>query len=68
MQTYNDLAGVFLISYSSVQGPQMSTLAYFSLNKNSLSAGQWWHVSLIPELMKQRQAELSKFEASLVYT
>ena len=30
-------------------------------------AGQWWRMSLIPALRRQRQVDLSEFEASLVY-
>ena len=29
--------------------------------------GQWWHMSLIPALRRQRQVVLCEFEASLVY-
>jgi hypothetical protein len=32
-----------------------------------LSAGWWWHTSLIPACKKQRQVILYEFEASLVY-
>jgi hypothetical protein len=30
-------------------------------------AGQWWHVPLISALGRQRQGDLCKLEASLVY-
>ena len=30
-------------------------------------AGQWWRMHLIPALGRQRQVDLSEFEASLVY-
>ena len=31
------------------------------------TAGQWWRTPLTPALRRQRQADLSEFEASLVY-
>jgi hypothetical protein len=30
-------------------------------------ARQWWHIPLIPALRRQKQMDLCKFEASLVY-
>ena len=30
-------------------------------------ARQWWHIPLIPALMRQRQVDLCEIEAGLVY-
>jgi hypothetical protein len=36
-----------------------------SFKNCSALARQWWHIPLIPELGRQRQADLCEFEASM---
>lgn len=38
-----------------------------SKKTRAFSAGQWWHMSSILALGRERQADLSEFEASQVY-
>jgi hypothetical protein len=38
-----------------------------ALQINKQTAGLWWCMPLIPALGKQRQADLCKFETSLIY-
>ena len=36
-------------------------------NRKAFLDKQWWQMSLIPELGRQRKADLCEFEASLIY-
>lgn len=45
----------------------MVNLLQTILLKVSLLTRQWWHMLLTPELRRQRQADLSKFEDRIVF-
>ena len=49
------------------EGERILSLLPKSVFNNKNRAGQWWHMPLLPALRRQRQADLCKFEASLVY-